>query len=200
MKNEAIIDFFDSCAEKWDDWSDLSDPAIGEILSLFSIPKGLKILDIGCGTGILENFLATYQPSEIMGIDISEKMIEISAKKRKYPGAHYLCTNILDFHGKEYDLAIINNAFPHFTKKNTLPVHLSSILKSNGRLIIMHTQSRAEINQRHAEKAGCVSELLPPAQELANLFQTHFKIDIIKDSDRLYVMSGIKIPLQAQAM
>ena len=46
----------------------------------FLVPPGLKILDLGCGTGhLLENL----NPSEGVGIDISPKMIDVA--RRNYP-------------------------------------------------------------------------------------------------------------------
>ncbi len=46
----------------------------------FLVPPGLKVLDLGCGTG---HMLAELKPSEGVGIDISSKMIE--AARRNYP-------------------------------------------------------------------------------------------------------------------
>ena len=43
----------------------------------FLVPPGLKILDLGCGTGhLLENL----NPSEGVGIDISPKMIDVARR------------------------------------------------------------------------------------------------------------------------
>ena len=50
----------------------------------FLVPSGLKVLDLGCGTG---HMLAKLQPSEGVGIDISPKMIE--AAQRNYPAKSY---------------------------------------------------------------------------------------------------------------
>ncbi|MEE8172069.1 MAG: glycosyltransferase [Alphaproteobacteria bacterium] len=46
----------------------------------FLVPPGLKILDLGCGTG---HMLANLKPSEGVGVDISPKMID--AARRNYP-------------------------------------------------------------------------------------------------------------------
>ncbi len=46
----------------------------------FLIPPGLKVLDLGCGTG---HMLTALEPSEGVGIDISPKMIE--AARRNFP-------------------------------------------------------------------------------------------------------------------
>ncbi len=46
----------------------------------FLVPPGLKILDLGCGTG---KMLASLDPSEGVGLDISAKMIDVA--RRNYP-------------------------------------------------------------------------------------------------------------------
>lgn len=47
----------------------------------FLVPKGARVLDLGCGTG---NLLAALEPSYGVGVDFSEGMIEIA--REKYPG------------------------------------------------------------------------------------------------------------------
>lgn len=42
---------------------------------------GKKILDVGCGTGIFTFLLEEYKPTKIVGLDLSEAMIDIAKKK-----------------------------------------------------------------------------------------------------------------------
>jgi ubiquinone/menaquinone biosynthesis C-methylase UbiE len=83
---EEIHDFWNSIADDWDiqvgDKGDLnralnSDPVIwnfsGEV-------AGLKVLDAGCGTGYLSRMLHE-RGAFVIGIDFSEKMIEIARSK-----------------------------------------------------------------------------------------------------------------------
>ena len=44
----------------------------------FLVPEGLKVLDLGCGTGRL---LAALKPSHGVGIDFSEQMIEVARRE-----------------------------------------------------------------------------------------------------------------------
>ena len=50
----------------------------------FLVPEGLRVLDLGCGTGRL---LAELKPSYGVGVDISRKMIEIAA--HDYPDLQF---------------------------------------------------------------------------------------------------------------
>ncbi len=46
--------------------------------------KGLKILDIGCGTGIIGSLLSKRGYTNIHGLDLSEDMLEKAEEKKVY--------------------------------------------------------------------------------------------------------------------
>lgn len=51
----------------------------------FLVPEGLRILDLGCGTGDL---LAELNPCYGVGVDFSESMLEVA--REQYPGLHFV--------------------------------------------------------------------------------------------------------------
>jgi len=57
----------------------------------FLLPEGLRILELGCGTGQL---LAALKPSRGVGIDFSEKMI--AEARREHPGLEFLVGDVED--------------------------------------------------------------------------------------------------------
>lgn len=57
----------------------------------FLIPKNLRVLDLGCGTGDL---LAELKPSYGVGIDFSEPMLEVA--REQYPDLHFICADVED--------------------------------------------------------------------------------------------------------
>ena len=44
--------------------------------------KGKAVLDLGCGTGIFTFLLEQFAPAELVGLDLSEGMLEIARKRR----------------------------------------------------------------------------------------------------------------------
>jgi ubiquinone/menaquinone biosynthesis C-methylase UbiE len=70
--------------------------------------KGLKILDLGCGTGIIGSLLAKHGYTNIEGLDLSEKMMEKAEEKKVYN--KFICAVVtakrLDIPTGDYDALI----------------------------------------------------------------------------------------------
>ena len=71
-----VADFSDTLADRWDELCYHDPEKLNDILQRTGLRKGLRILDIGCGTGVLESYLLPYSPLQIVGVDISPGMIE----------------------------------------------------------------------------------------------------------------------------
>lgn len=48
-----VADFFDTLADRWDELCYHDPEKLNDILQRTGLRKGLRILDIGCGTGVL---------------------------------------------------------------------------------------------------------------------------------------------------
>lgn len=57
----------------------------------FLIPEGLRVLDLGCGTGQL---LAALKPTHGVGVDMSAAMIDVA--RRNYPGLEFVVGDVED--------------------------------------------------------------------------------------------------------
>ena len=78
-RKESIRQHYDKLAISRSSWIKKNNFFHEEDSAYFSflIPKGAKVLDLGCGTGQL---LASLQPSQGVGVDISECMIDVARK------------------------------------------------------------------------------------------------------------------------
>ncbi|NHJ87794.1 MAG: class I SAM-dependent methyltransferase [Asgard group archaeon] len=104
------------------------------IISLLGEVKGKKVLDAGCGGGVLTEWLVE-NGGDVIAFDISEKMVE-HAKKRLKEKAVILQADLsqsLDF-VDDYSIDVIVSSLVLHYIDNWLPVfsEFDRILKSNG--------------------------------------------------------------------
>jgi len=105
----------------------------GKIVSELALPTNARVLDLGCGDGVLTEQLARLVPEGLaLGIDASQSMID-TAKKLERNNLHFqrLDINQMDF-GDEFDL-IFSNATLHWIKDHQgLLRKVYKALKANG--------------------------------------------------------------------
>lgn len=100
--------------------------------------QGCSILDIGCGNGVLYDYLHKNLADSLLysGIDISENAVEIA--KSKFPSAKF---NKVDYDYAavtgRFDVVVFNETLYYFIKPmKTLAKAFSENLKSSGVLVI----------------------------------------------------------------
>lgn len=189
MDKKEIIAFFDKLASGWDKTNTRNEEVIAEILEKGGIRKGIKVLDVACGTGVL---FPDYQKigADITGIDISENMVKTA--REKFPDVKIICGDATDFPLKEkFDAIMIYNAFPHFDEPEKLINNLAEALKSNGRLSIAHGISEKELAECHSGSARNISVPLVKKEVLADMLKPYLNVDITISDDRMYMVSGV---------
>lgn len=186
-----IETFFDTMAERWDTFCVHDPERIRIILELSDLQPGARILDVGCGTGVMEQFLLRYRPSRIMGIDLSGQMIEKARiKYYDHPEIVFRQADVHTFSGECFDYIIVYSAFPHFMRPERLIGHLRELLLPDGKLVICHSESKERINSHHERHAKRLSLPLPPAREVATLMEPYFDIRVVADTESLYLVYG----------
>lgn len=184
-----VKEFFERIADSWDNKSDNLE-IIGELFERININKNEDILDLGCGKGIVSPFIYKYSNKKVIGIDLSEKMIEgakcNNSDTDKY---EYICADYIDYKfDHKFDKIIIFNAFPHFLDKNALAEKCYYDLKDKGQLIIMHNLGKERLNTHHMENASKISCGLRTPEVESKEMNKYFKmIDCTDKSDR-YLM------------
>lgn len=106
----------------------------------FNKNEVLRILDLGCGDGKLEEYLSLYfKDSFIEGIDVSTESIKIAESKK------ILNSNFKSYDGinipycdDTFDLVIIAQVLHHVDIPNHLPLlkEINRVLKLNGKIYI----------------------------------------------------------------
>lgn len=190
MDKKEIIAFFDKLASEWDKTNVRNEEVIAEILEKGGIRKGIKVLDVACGTGVLfPDYLKAG--AEITGIDISENMVKTA--REKFPGTHIICGDATDFPFEEkFDVIMIYNAFPHFDEPEKLIKNLAEALTPCGRLSIAHGISEKELAECHSGSAKNVSVPLVKKEVLADMLKPYLNVDAMISDDRMYMVSGVR--------
>src|SRR5438132_9916102 len=60
-----------------------------DLLALLPAIDGRRVLDLGCGAGQLAHYLATSAAAEVVGVDVSERMLALARDGRAHPRVTY---------------------------------------------------------------------------------------------------------------
>ena len=140
---------------------------------------------MGTGTGILIKYLQAKNPSEIVGVDLSENMIEVAKSKFNNPKVRFVVEDIMKFDEQGFDYIFLYSVYPHICDNALLFKHLSSLLNQNGKVIIAHSQSRKEINQVHRKHLAVKNHILLSINETSYKMIKDFTVNIMIDNDEL---------------
>ncbi len=133
---------YDEIAHTYDQrWSNYISNTLSFLQDWAQIPPTARVLDVACGTGVLEQKLLQENPQQqIIGIDISEKMLQVAQQKcHSYPHVefHLASVNDLPFASNSFDIVVCANSFHYFDKPLLALNEIQRVLKPNGRVMIL---------------------------------------------------------------
>lgn len=202
MSVGVIGAYFDARADEWDQ---ISEPAGAKHLAvahLAGVCEGARVLDIGCGTGIMESAYIELGAAEIVALDMSDKMIA-HARERftdvPQTRLRFECTDAIDFAHEtqgafdaHFDAVVIYNAYPHIKRKSELVIAACNLLKSGGRFLVAHGMGRNLLNDHHANVPEEVTSELRSVEEESRIWENKFDIDMAADTSHIYFFGGKK--------
>ena len=121
---DKIVAHYEACLEKHGDthlgvdWpkSDDADKrykVMLDILRLNEVHQSVSLLDFGCGTAHLLEYINKHNFQNIIysGLDISQKFVDVA--QRKFPDNTFFCADVLDAdnHIPNFDYIIMNGVF-----------------------------------------------------------------------------------------
>jgi len=102
-----------------------------------NIPDGGRVLDVGCGNGVISRHLGQFG-YEVLGIDISQKTIDVARSKNKLPNVRFeaVSAEALTAQGQQYDAVICSEVLEHLHQPGLLLHTIYASLKPEGVLIV----------------------------------------------------------------
>lgn len=181
-------DFFNLKASTWDEHHNQDSNFFDDFVEhKCFLKEGDVVLDLACGTGIITNSIYKITKAKVIGLDVSDKMIEIAESKNKNTELTFINDDFYDFKNYKFDAIICHNAYPHFLDKEKFKLKSCELLNTNGKLIICHTFSREKVNALHKRPGMIESKITLPAKEESNFYKDKFEEIFIED-DEFYVI------------
>ena len=191
IDKKEVIAFFDSWAPGWDAGMVCDDRVIDMILDNAGVHASSRVLDVACGTGVLIPYYLQREVDSVTGVDISPGMISIARSKFNQDQVKLVCADAeTGSFGTGFGSIVIYNAFPHFSDPQKLLENLCTMLAPDGILTVAHGMSRDRVNSHHSGSASRISNGLPEADDLAQLFSRYLDVTAVISDDRMYQVCG----------
>ena len=161
---------------------------IDELLKSLNLKKNSRILDLGAGRGIISNKLQVLYDSDVVALDLSEKMIEYAKLNTNNPRVNFINDDYYEFEAEPFDAIVCFDAYPHFLDVGQFVSKSGLLIRKNGILAIIHDCPREELNTHHKQHAMGVSRQLKPLEEEVKPFLELFEIVSLLENDKIIKM------------
>jgi SAM-dependent methyltransferase len=106
-------------------------------MSLLPGMAGLRALDLGCGAGRLAHHLAESGAAEVIGVDLSERMLELARVECSHPRLTYQRASMEEatFPPDRFDLVVSSLAFHYVADYRALVGRIAGWLSPGGILV-----------------------------------------------------------------
>jgi ubiquinone/menaquinone biosynthesis C-methylase UbiE len=136
---------FDAVAGEWDRFQGpFYSPGVREAALSRLVPRGLRVADIGCGTGLLTLALAGVA-EKVEAVDASEKMVRLTREKLRSAGA----TNVtvrraqaerLPFEDRSLDAVFAFHLLRHLVRPAGAIAEIGRAVRPGGRVVFVELE------------------------------------------------------------
>jgi 2-polyprenyl-3-methyl-5-hydroxy-6-metoxy-1,4-benzoquinol methylase len=165
------------------------------------VPRKGRILDFGCGYGMLSNFLGLKSPErQVLGIDLNKARIEVAKRSSKgHPEVCFQLGDVRDFQGIPFDAVVVTDVLHHIDEANVrvLLRIIRSCLSDHGTLVVLDVD-RSPFRKFYT--TYLIDRLLNPSRALHHrsrdllihlLDQTGFRVHRTLPADRGLPLSDV---------
>lgn len=191
--------FFDEHAHGWEDrcYPPEKRKLLAELIEAFDVRPNQKVLDVGCGEGVLVPYLLERLGTSgfIVELDASLEMLRGAQRKsQRQIQCVWAPAELMPLPDADFDAVYCFAVFPHFTdpKKALLQIH--RVLKPEGRLVVAHLLGREEIARHHANSPSVIGDELPDEENMRSLMaETGFAVESITDRPGRYLLLAKRV-------
>jgi len=204
--------FFDKRSEEWAQlgFDEKAKEKIRWMLRRTGIRRGMTVVEPGCGAGRLTAWLSRLvgEDGRVVAVDISPRMLEKAKELVRASNVTFRLSAAekLRVRRASADVVLCFNAFPHFDDKRGALRRFKTILKPDGKLVLIHLMGSKRVNELHRSVGAAVGhDMIPDAQRMELMFRAEgFRIDeLIDEEERYYLIArhatpqptGRKVPL-----
>jgi SAM-dependent methyltransferase len=117
--------------------------------------EGERLLEVGCGTGHWSKFFSA-RGCEVVGIDISERMITIARNKNiAHSSFHVMDGQSMPFADNSFDMAVAITTLEFATDPDAMIAEMARcVRKPGGKLLFGVLNALSEYNRKRKNEAG----------------------------------------------
>ncbi|MGZ5426888.1 MAG: class I SAM-dependent methyltransferase, partial [Thermoanaerobaculia bacterium] len=136
---------FDAVAGEWDRFqAPFYSPGVREAALLRLVPRGLRVADVGCGTGLLTLTLAGVAET-VEAVDASERMVRLAREKLRRAGAANVTVRRasaqkLPFDDGAFDAIFAFHLLRHLVRPADALAELGRTVKPGGRVVLVELE------------------------------------------------------------
>lgn len=191
-----VAAYFDERASSWIEMEKhTKSPVQPAVAVMAGVGSGSRVLDLGCGLGVMMPVYRSMGVARVVGVDVSENMVELARERwADEPWAAFIAADATELDLDErFDCVVVYNAYPHFMDRPALVSACYRLLVDGGRFVVAHGTGRDGINAHHEAVAAGVSIGLGPAREESAVWEGPFRIDALVDTPGFYAFAGRKV-------
>lgn len=194
MSNASPVkEFFDARADYWDECAEDDLNFVHDLLIRAGLRKGQRALDLACGTGVITGLIHDITGENVIGMDISDKMVDkAKAKYADADWASFVAEDFLQSKEGQFDFIVLYNAYPHFVEPVLLVRVLADHLREHGRFAIVHSLGRERLQKHHSGLSDAISRDIGSPEDEARSFEDRFLIDVAEEGPNFYLLCGSK--------